>query len=99
MVQGEFQGKIWGDGSTVHHPNYVGAPDIRREDNELMRYKVHRLDGMYYLSINAISFSLCQMEASSLLGAEGRRSCARKPFWIFTFCDFSRKYKREKQRL
>lgn len=32
----------------------MGASDIRREDNELMRYIVHRLDGMYYLSITAI---------------------------------------------
>lgn len=58
MVRGEFQREIGGDGSTVHHPNYVGASDIQREDNELMRYIVHRLDEMYYLLINDISFYL-----------------------------------------
>lgn len=63
---GRIQREIWGDGSTVHHPNYVA--DIRREDNELMSYVVHRLDAMYYSSINAISFFLCQMEAGRLFG-------------------------------
>lgn len=56
MVRGEFRRGIGGDGSTAHQPNNVGASDIRREDNELMRYIVHRLDGMYYLSITAIRF-------------------------------------------
>lgn len=69
MVRGEFRRGIWGDGSTVHHPNNVGASDIRREDNELMRYILHRLDGMYYLSITAIIFFSPSFLESELWGA------------------------------
>lgn len=71
----------------------MGASDIRREDNELMRYILHRLDGMYYLSITAIIFFSPSFLESELWGAGVRRV---NPGEVSLFVILAENIKREK---